>query len=578
MKVIIQFLSITILVNNTLSQDNNGNGIEDNYESVFALMYGPILHYHENNPLFPTPVHEIYDESDFVQNDGWIPLPFDNHDPSSWQTYFEQVILPQNLQPTVYFNIITQTLGNNLFTLIQYWFYYPFNDASNIHEGDWEHIAVLLDGVNPASAIPVGALYQRHGVLDRYDWSYLERTDTHPHVYIGGWTKMRMNFMSWERPQDCMQTGGFMEITGACYANPGYHVAVGKQVKPVSIAGYNLMNFKITFDEEIIPNREISYNEYDLINVRGNNPNLWWKNYPDVYWGVNPDNNDDMINSTCDDVVTIVGNYFCEELEITYPVVYGTPKSLMYFYNNYPIATTSGSNVFTTISENINEWSHHIDYQLLLPSTVTVTLKSAYNGAELLSYDYQKEAGEHKFQWNFRNDQGLEQGSGGYYYEIETSPPALFDHINYFGKKEWSITFSNKFHETNLGGNLTINEQIPITSDETIYLWTGQHNVETNNLNFFDWYSTGVDYQHNNWNDILTDWKLIRAFNADDEDYQEAKYEIIENISFEPEANLEIMINDPWWTDGGGQQPGNVYIPANGQYKAFLNQNETLQL
>ncbi len=190
-------LSIIIFTSFSFSDDNNGNGIEDEFENQFASMYAPILHYHENNPLFPIPVHEIYNESDFQGNNGWIPLPISNHDPSSWRTYFEQVILPQNLEPTVYFNIITQTLGGDLYTLIQYWFYYPFNDASNIHEGDWEHIAILLDDVYPTSATPVGAIYQRHGVLDRYEWNYLEITDTHPHVYIGGWTIMRMNFMSW---------------------------------------------------------------------------------------------------------------------------------------------------------------------------------------------------------------------------------------------------------------------------------------------------------------------------------------------------------------------------------------------
>src|SRR5262245_49296897 len=28
--------------------------------------------------------------------------------------------------------------------ILQYWFFYPYNDAGNIHEGDWEHINVLL--------------------------------------------------------------------------------------------------------------------------------------------------------------------------------------------------------------------------------------------------------------------------------------------------------------------------------------------------------------------------------------------------------------------------------------------------
>ena len=28
--------------------------------------------------------------------------------------------------------------------ILQYWFFYPYNDAGNKHEGDWEHINVVI--------------------------------------------------------------------------------------------------------------------------------------------------------------------------------------------------------------------------------------------------------------------------------------------------------------------------------------------------------------------------------------------------------------------------------------------------
>ena len=44
--------------------------------------------------------------------------------------------------------------------LVQYWFFYPFNDFHWLfdHEGDWEHVTVRLD----ARHRPVGAWYARH--------------------------------------------------------------------------------------------------------------------------------------------------------------------------------------------------------------------------------------------------------------------------------------------------------------------------------------------------------------------------------------------------------------------------------
>ena len=44
--------------------------------------------------------------------------------------------------------------------IVQYWFFYPFNDAVNEHEGDWEHINVLLtpNAYRPPGSMPAPML------------------------------------------------------------------------------------------------------------------------------------------------------------------------------------------------------------------------------------------------------------------------------------------------------------------------------------------------------------------------------------------------------------------------------------
>jgi hypothetical protein len=40
---------------------------------------------------------------------------------------------------------------------VQYWFYYPFNEWVNRHEGDWEHVNVVLKGASTLSAATLGS-------------------------------------------------------------------------------------------------------------------------------------------------------------------------------------------------------------------------------------------------------------------------------------------------------------------------------------------------------------------------------------------------------------------------------------
>ena len=47
-------------------------------------------------------------------------------------------------------------------TVIQYWFFYPYNDWWNNHEGDWEHINVIVSSLDPQQAVAEAVEYYFH--------------------------------------------------------------------------------------------------------------------------------------------------------------------------------------------------------------------------------------------------------------------------------------------------------------------------------------------------------------------------------------------------------------------------------
>jgi hypothetical protein len=67
--------------------------------------------------------------------------------------------------------------------LLQYWFFYPFNDSHYLfdHDADWEHVTVRLDH----ALRPLGGYYARHGDNapgQWFAWSELAREGEHPVV------------------------------------------------------------------------------------------------------------------------------------------------------------------------------------------------------------------------------------------------------------------------------------------------------------------------------------------------------------------------------------------------------------
>jgi VPS62-like protein len=84
--------------------------------------------------------------------------------------------------------------------LVQYWFFYPFNDFHVLfdHEGDWEHVTVRLDEL----LRPVGAWFARHkwsAPGEWFPWSALAREGDHPVVLSA-----RGSHASYAAPEDVL--------------------------------------------------------------------------------------------------------------------------------------------------------------------------------------------------------------------------------------------------------------------------------------------------------------------------------------------------------------------------------------
>ena len=91
-------------------------------------------------------------------------------------------------RPTVYAHVSGDPAYPGKLAL-QYWFFYPFNDFNNTHEGDWEMIQLVFDAKDAAGALqvkPTDVGYSSHEGAERAAWGAdkLEIVDgTHPVVY-----------------------------------------------------------------------------------------------------------------------------------------------------------------------------------------------------------------------------------------------------------------------------------------------------------------------------------------------------------------------------------------------------------
>jgi len=83
--------------------------------------------------------------------------------------------------------------------VIQYWFFYPFNDWVANHEGDWEHINVVITSDDPATAQISRVIYYFHHKYKVCETTQSENpavfecyvtNGSHPVVFVGGYASV----------------------------------------------------------------------------------------------------------------------------------------------------------------------------------------------------------------------------------------------------------------------------------------------------------------------------------------------------------------------------------------------------
>jgi hypothetical protein len=92
--------------------------------------------------------------------------------------------LTEGSEPAVYAHVV----GEQGKVALQYWFFYPFNDFNNTHEGDWEMIQLVFEAPDAATALdedPVEVGYSSHEGAERASWGddKLELVGSRPVVY-----------------------------------------------------------------------------------------------------------------------------------------------------------------------------------------------------------------------------------------------------------------------------------------------------------------------------------------------------------------------------------------------------------
>ncbi len=189
-------------------------GAED--EQALAEKYAPVVRLVEQpvecgpgEPYIPTDVDVLFDESTVALRGPWnrtdlvkigpeatdLENLYEYHldfpgDPLDAGCDYERWArrLTKTSQPTVYAHVATDPAYPGKLAL-QYWFFYPFNDFNNTHEGDWEMTQLVFDAGDAAEALtkdPVKVGYSSHEGAEGAAWGdeKLEIVDgTHPVVY-----------------------------------------------------------------------------------------------------------------------------------------------------------------------------------------------------------------------------------------------------------------------------------------------------------------------------------------------------------------------------------------------------------
>ena len=177
--------------------DSDHDGISDTKEVKLANLYVPVLQFKLGEKFFPVDVSYHLENSVLKRRSGEEVILVDEK-PSinTISTYTDENYFLDNKlgglneiavdysqkRDSLGYTVYARVTRESNFIIVQYWFFYIYNDASlNRHEGDWEMIEILLD----ESEKPVSAVYSQHLQGQRASWVDVEKVEeTHPKVYV----------------------------------------------------------------------------------------------------------------------------------------------------------------------------------------------------------------------------------------------------------------------------------------------------------------------------------------------------------------------------------------------------------
>ncbi|RME02789.1 MAG: hypothetical protein D6805_08720 [Planctomycetota bacterium] len=171
---------------------------------------------------------------------------------------------------------------------IQYWFYYPFNKCINNHEGDWEHINILLrlkgktlEKFNPQKNHQTPLRYQfffHHYYIETSNvYRFRDKNGVrgdHVLVFVGGYSSFLIPDIQWKTA-----LGGWFpfavprwegEYSGGSYPQPGWYANVG---------GFGPLQAR----EEVLPRRLIHANDFRLV-LLADPEHMDFDRYPHLSW------------------------------------------------------------------------------------------------------------------------------------------------------------------------------------------------------------------------------------------------------------------------------------------------------
>jgi hypothetical protein len=185
-------------------------------ERALAERHAPVVRLVEQpeecgpgEPYVPTDVDDLFDESTVALRGPWNAFDlvkigptaddlaglYEYHldfpcDALNAGCTFEQWArrITEGSEPAVYAHVATDP-GHPGKLALQYWFFYPFNDFNNTHEGDWEMVQLNFDADDAREALerePTGVGYSSHEGAEAAAWGEEKLDlveDTHPVVY-----------------------------------------------------------------------------------------------------------------------------------------------------------------------------------------------------------------------------------------------------------------------------------------------------------------------------------------------------------------------------------------------------------